>query len=1052
MASLGQTAQSVSLGNGSVRNLQKNAINRRCGETILSKVAESGYARENLKNNYIFFNSNFGAVDYGYDRLRQDIYGIDNFGWTYKGPSVIPYMGIGDVYYLRERPNSNKWHISINERVELASVIRESNLIRNYIGNNFITNRFVSNQTGISLSGDLFTHYVVPSEPEVMSNYSKTHIGDIGLLEYNSGVLESYVYSPQKGIRYPWDYISGDYTFWNINRPYGLYQDDLATPEVFSLNNDKSVPSTVIITDEFKGTTKTSSYDATNNITRYKFYEETSKGTPRTSFTEDIHITQGSSVAIDGMTNASRLLRRTNQLFRESKINSLINRFHTDKGLTNGGIADNSYDKNFGLSRGRNLIAKPYEGKAFGDDVNGYDNPYCRVWTSHHQYSKLSDRIRPFYEDAERPRGINKIQSNFGDLRPNGGIERLADNTVLRDDGYVNITPTFEETKVDSVKNYMFSIENLAWKDIAVMENSTALSNEQKGPNNGRIMWFPPYNLKFSENTNAEWNQTNFIGRGEKIYTYVNTERTGTLSFTLLVDHPSVINKWRGTDAINEGEEKEERQRDFLRYFAGCWDINDDIKEEKTVESKKELPQEVTIEPEPVVYSQDIAYVVFFPNNFSANDYLNGGDISEAIEILRDYNTGGAVTDEDDSYADEILQEYNQVSDGFIPEDEDKKVRETLFGGPSEDLDVHYFTDLENLSKEFTGTEIFGHPIETCEITGIEIKGFASNHGYEKNNKTLCSRRSRLIEKMLSYESVALDKNNVTYTELPGKIITVPDIDGRKYINSLDAKIARSAYAIIHVSWKETNTANANYTMGDDVDRTVTGVNFSNATSGTEETTETANIITETREEMAKKYAYDNEYLYFSNIRSDSLVYKNILDKIRYFNPAFHSITPEGFNARLTFLHQCTRQGPTMNSNNGNVNSNSSAYLKYGGNLSFGRPPYCILRIGDFYNTKIIINSISYNFDTGGGPQFDLNPEGIGVQPMFADVNISFTFLGGQDITGPIERLQNAVTSNYYANTSVYSRHADTNTYYYDVWKNKKEDYKSDTGTTTQTN
>ena len=26
----------------------------------------------------------------------------------------------------------------------------------------------------------------------------------------------------------------------------------------------------------------------------------------------------------------------------------------------------------------------------------------------------------------------------------------------------------------------------------------------------------------------------------------------------------------------------------------------------------------------------------------------------------------------------------------------------------------------------------------------------------------------------------------------------------------------------------------------------------------------------------------------------------------------FHSMTPEGFNSRLTFLHQCTRQGSTL--------------------------------------------------------------------------------------------------------------------------------------------
>ena len=74
--------------------------------------------------------------------------------------------------------------------------------------------------------------------------------------------------------------------------------------------------------------------------------------------------------------------------------------------------------------------------------------------------------------------------------------------------------------------------------------------------------------------------------------------------------------------------------------------------------------------------------------------------------------------------------------------------------------------------------------------------------------------------------------------------------------------------------------------------------------------------------------------------------------------------------------------------------------------------------------------------------QWDLNPEGVGVQPMFANVSISFKFLGGQDISKPIERLQNAVTANYYANASVYSRHADNENTYYDALEDR---YKSRT-------
>ena len=119
----------------------------------------------------------------------------------------------------------------------------------------------------------------------------------------------------------------------------------------------------------------------------------------------------------------------------------------------------------------------------------------------------------------------------------------------------------------------------------------------------------------------------------------------------------------------------------------------------------------------------------------------------------------------------------------------------------------------------------------------------------------------------------------------------------------------------------------------------------------------------------------------------------------------FHSTTPEGFNSRLTFLHQCTRQGNTENS------------VGLATNLAFGRPPICVLRIGDFYNTKIIFDNLNIDFEP---LIWDMNPEGIGVQPMLANVNMSFKFIGGSDLTGPIARLQNAITFNFFANTGVY--------------------------------
>jgi hypothetical protein len=107
------------------------------------------------------------------------------------------------------------------------------------------------------------------------------------------------------------------------------------------------------------------------------------------------------------------------------------------------------------------------------------------------------------------------------------------------------------------------------------------------------------------------------------------------------------------------------------------------------------------------------------------------------------------------------------------------------------------------------------------------------------------------------------------------------------------------------------------------------------------------------------------------------------------------------------------RQGPTL----GAIDNNNP------NNLAFGRPPVCILRVGDFYNTKIIIENLNFTFEP---LVWDLNPEGVGVQPMICNVDLSFSFIGGSSLRGPINRLQNAVSFNYFANTEIYDPRADT--------------------------
>jgi hypothetical protein len=134
---------------------------------------------------------------------------------------------------------------------------------------------------------------------------------------------------------------------------------------------------------------------------------------------------------------------------------------------------------------------------------------------------------------------------------------------------------------------------------------------------------------------------------------------------------------------------------------------------------------------------------------------------------------------------------------------------------------------------------------------------------------------------------------------------------------------------------------------------------------------------------------------YFEVIKeSNPMVFDTIKDRVKFFNPAFHSMTPEGLNARLTFLHQCTRPGQTIPiiGPDGRPKYNDAL------NTSFGAPPVLVLRIGDFFNTKIIPTSMGLTFE-----QLDINPEGIGVQPMIVKVSLGFDFIGGHGLKEPVE-------------------------------------------------
>ena len=92
------------------------------------------------------------------------------------------------------------------------------------------------------------------------------------------------------------------------------------------------------------------------------------------------------------------------------------------------------------------------------------------------------------------------------------------------------------------------------------------------------------------------------------------------------------------------------------------------------------------------------------------------------------------------------------------------------------------------------------------------------------------------------------------------------------------------------------------------------------------------------------------------------MVYDNLKEKLKFFQPAFHSTTPEGLNTRLTFLNQCMRPGDTIPTIK-DVGGTQQVQYNNATNTAFGAPPVLILRVGDFYNTKIIPTSLQFQYE-----------------------------------------------------------------------------------------
>ena len=586
-------------------------------------------------------------------------------------------------------------------------------------------------------------------------------------------------------------------------------------------------------------------------------------------------------------------------------------------------------------------------------------------------------------------------------------------NSVIYKTVLPRIHPT-NDKGIPNNHNLMFSIENLAVRVISNDEGVGIIDDEygstipicEVGQFNGRQMWFPPYNMEVFESTAAKFEPTVMVGRSEPMYSYQNSERSATLSFTLLVDYPPNLKnlEFQGAD----------KHRAIAEFFAFGGDAYNPapviVDAQDKIKANNEHIKEIT---GPTNTAGPTAPGADFRLSFP-NDFPNEGDVNTAIDKMYktyqyEIEAGAREANGKISTAGGLNFKIYVVT-GMTGDAEKQTLHLDLskYGNVSQ---YSLTSDKSTLNKELI--RIFG-TVSNRHYYDIEIIGGASKLYTEQNpndvkeekdyNKALGLRRARATKFFVEQRIKAL------FGQMPDKIgiNIIFAADG-----STGSNLAKQSNATSEaINYPETR-GERYATITIRRNGTVPAQKIPMLSPSDINTVGLLKKDIQALDKVSKKQNSNNvSQCVFKEKGMDTAAILKGFQSVEgnYYQPVFHSQTPEDFHRRLTFLQQCMRQGAAKRYNI--VDEKGVLRAK---NSVFGRQPICILRIGDFFFTKVVIENLNIDY---AETTWDTNPEGFGVQPMIAKVTLQMKVIGGQSLKGPIDALQNAVTFNYYANSN----------------------------------
>lgn len=551
-------------------------------------------------------------------------------------------------------------------------------------------------------------------------------------------------------------------------------------------------------------------------------------------------------------------------------------------------------------------------------------------------------------EGGERSYNLNNQMDRISKtIKPFGYTQENRQNSPL----YKRPIPKVVLDTIKEGKNkndVMFSIENLA---IDMNNDGGLYDPSERGPNDGRILWFAPMIESFNETITPNINTTNFLGRGEPVYTYANTERKLTVNFLMVVDH---VEELVGVRNFNQFQDVLYNLRPKDKKNQQSIDI-DNTKVSKDLENIKTTIKELRTISIPFDTSSITDIFHYFENNVRTidldyeSDGLNAdfeNNINRLIFLLGDYYNqnpnarfditfGGYASllqlnpneEKRRAYNKQLsIDRANNLKDFFL-----QRLRESQFSNLENILNIQ---EIKTFGDELAEgrTEFFTTNPESINSPAAKTDRKASI------TKVSLVPGTETID--IELEIPNIEPNTITELEKEKDDIEALADDARKRKNQEQSDRER---------------------INDKYDPEVNG-------NGKQDTFS-----------KIKDYRYQNGLIVY---------------------------TPYELYKRLTFLNQCTRQGETIENDETIGNFSNSV---------FGRPPFIIFRLGDMYNTKAIITSLTFDFDKD--LPWDINPEGFGVQKMGCRVALSMNIVGGSSVDGVKNHILNANSRRYYANS-----------------------------------